>query len=134
LTKNTGAGQHWKLATLTHSLFGPVVFRTPFLLPSSKCSKSSQLQVQQLSETGQSAEPSTPKFEIGKLNLSGILELLSLFRLAVETASKLTYIKYNLILEHPELFKVNRQRGAESSEDKIINEIAADDILIEDCN
>jgi hypothetical protein len=53
--------------------------------------------------------------------------------LAVETASKLTYIKHNLILEHPNLLKVGHQQEVEPFEEDILNEIAADDIVIEDC-
>jgi hypothetical protein len=53
--------------------------------------------------------------------------------LAVETASKLTYIKHNLILEHPNLFKTDRRQEVEPSKDEVLNEIAADDIIIEDC-
>jgi hypothetical protein len=53
--------------------------------------------------------------------------------LAVETASKLTYIKHNLILEHSDLFKTVRRHEAEPSEDEMVNEIATDDIVIEDC-
>jgi hypothetical protein len=53
--------------------------------------------------------------------------------LAVETASKLTYIKHNLILEHPELFKTGRRQGPEASEEEILDEIMADDVILEDC-
>jgi hypothetical protein len=55
------------------------------------------------------------------------------FSLAVEMASMLTYIKHNLILEHPDLFKADRRRKADPSEDEILDEVAADDIIIEDC-
>lgn len=48
-------------------------------------------------------------------------------------ASKLTYIKHNLILERPDLFRVDRRRVIEASEDEILTEIAADDIITEDC-
>jgi hypothetical protein len=53
--------------------------------------------------------------------------------LAVETASKLTYIKHNLILEHQDLFKTYRRQETEASGEEIVDEIAADDIIIEDC-
>jgi hypothetical protein len=53
--------------------------------------------------------------------------------LAVETASKLTYIKHGLILEHTDLFKTGCRQEAEASEDGIINGIAADEVIIEDC-
>jgi hypothetical protein len=53
--------------------------------------------------------------------------------LAVETASKLTFIKHNLILEYPDLFKIRRRQEAEPNEDEFVNEIAADDIITEDC-
>jgi hypothetical protein len=53
--------------------------------------------------------------------------------LAVETASKLTYIKHNLILEHPDLFKTDRHK-TETAEDEAPNEIIDDEIIImEDC-
>jgi hypothetical protein len=55
-----------------------------------------------------------------------------MFSLAVETASKLAYIKHNLILEHPELFKVKQQQEVEPSEEDILDDIAADDIIIDD--
>jgi hypothetical protein len=54
-------------------------------------------------------------------------------KMAVETASKLTYIKHNLILEHPDLFNIARRQETETPEEEIINGIAADDIIIEDC-
>jgi hypothetical protein len=53
--------------------------------------------------------------------------------LAIETASKLTFIKHNLILEHPDLFKTGHRQEAETPEDKVANNIVADDVIIEDC-
>jgi len=58
---------------------------------------------------------------------------LLLFSLAVETASKLTFIKHNLIFEYPDLFKIRRRQEAEPNEDEFVNGIAADDIITEDC-
>lgn len=57
----------------------------------------------------------------------------NLFRLAVKTVSELTFIKHNLILERPELFNFGRQQAIEESADEIVNQITADDIIIEDC-
>jgi hypothetical protein len=50
------------------------------------------------------------------------------FSFAVETASKLTFI--NLILEHSNLFKTDRQCKITEFKDEILIE---DDIIIEDC-
>jgi hypothetical protein len=56
-----------------------------------------------------------------------------LFSLAVKTASKLTFIKHNLIKEHLDLYKSGHQQGFEAPEEKLHDDIAADDIIIEDC-
>jgi len=52
-------------------------------------------------------------------------------------ASKLTYIKHNLILEHPDLFKTSRKRKAETPEeeefDAIFEEIYEEISDKEDC-
>jgi hypothetical protein len=50
--------------------------------------------------------------------------------LAVETASKLTFIKHNLLLEHAGLFK--HKKKADLSE--IVNDFSSEeDDIIEDC-
>jgi hypothetical protein len=89
--------------------------------------------VQQLNVTGRSEAPFTQRSAIGKLNCVGAFVIWIMFSLAIETVSKLTYIKHNLILEHPDLFKIKRRQEAEPSNEDILNEIAADDIVIEDC-
>lgn len=52
--------------------------------------------------------------------------------MAVETASMLTYIKHNLILEHPGLFQMNRKRKAEVLEDEIQGPDEEDELIIEE--
>ena len=47
-------------------------------------------------------------------------------------ASKLAYIKHNLILENSNLFKVDRRRKIETSDETILNDVATDDIIVED--
>ncbi|KAE9546800.1 hypothetical protein FO519_009988 [Halicephalobus sp. NKZ332] len=53
-------------------------------------------------------------------------------RLAVETTSKLTYIKHNLILEHCDLFKIDRQRNAKEPNEEVFVEDDDDEIIIDD--
>jgi hypothetical protein len=50
--------------------------------------------------------------------------------LAVEMASKLTYIKHNLILEYPNLFMAPRKRKIDQTSDEIIED---SEFVIEDC-
>ena len=69
--------------------------------------------------------PSTPK-----RSLFDIQYLISDFSLAVETASKLTFIKHNLLLEHAGLFK--HKKKADLSE--IVNDFSSEeDDIMEDC-
>jgi len=133
LTSSIGDGKLWKPVNWTRLLFGLVVFRTLFLQPSSRCSKSSRSRVQLPSEIGQFVAPSTRRFAIGKLTGFESLYFRNLFSLAIETASKLTFIKHNLILEHPDLFKTGHRQEAETPEDEVANNIVADDVIIEDC-
>lgn len=53
-----------------------------------------------------------------------------MFSLNVETASKLTFIKHNLLLEHADLFKIKKQPELY----QISNDYSSDeDDIIEDC-
>ena len=47
----------------------------------------------------------------------------------VETASQLTFIKHNLILEHPRLFNLDRKRDIKEVEEEMANEIEDEDEL-----
>jgi hypothetical protein len=82
-----------------------------------------------LNVIGQSAAQSIANFETGKLINRTLIRIHS-FSLAVETASKLTFIKHNLLLEHANLFKPKKHVGPDEIEDDYSPD---DDEIIEDC-
>jgi len=53
-----------------------------------------------------------------------------LFKLAIEIASNVTYIKHNLIPEYPDLFNTGLRQVIKTLGGEILNEITVDDIII----